>query len=183
MLLNRCRTAGRLLAPLAAAGLAFGALTASSSAYVIHGEPWPGPTITYHTFAAKYVDSVDRAARIWNQADVGIKLRRRPADDAQVIVRYGGDSCTGWAIVGHASDSRMRLGKGCDADHIVLVAVHEFGHVLGLGHELDRCARMNPTIGHTTGTPSRCAKHPQSYWLNHALRADDIAGARALYLP
>jgi hypothetical protein len=53
--------------------------------------------------------------------------------------------------------------------------------VLGLGHELHKCARMNPTIDHTTATPDRCAEHPQSYWLKHPLRDDDIRGARALY--
>jgi hypothetical protein len=129
------------------------------------------------------VDAVDRAARKWNHAGVGVKLQRTTADKAQVPIRYGGASCTGFAIVGYASNSYMQLGKGCNTDHMVLVAAHEFGHVLGLGHELHKCARMNPIVDHTTGTPNHCMAHPQSYWLTHTLRPDDIAGARALYMP
>jgi hypothetical protein len=166
---------------LVCAAIVAGALAGASDAYTIHGDPWPAPAITYHTNPARYVDSVDRAARIWNRANVGIKFRRTTADAAQVIVRKGGDPCTGFAIVGRASNSYMRLGPGCDTDHIVLVAVHEFGHVLGLGHELQKCARMNPTIDHDTATPSHCRTHPQSYWLEHPLKADDVAGARVLY--
>jgi hypothetical protein len=172
----------RVAALLFAAAMACGALAGASSAYTIHGDPWPGPAITYHTNPARYAGAVDRAARIWNQAAVGIKLRRATAEDAQLIVRKGGETCTGFAIVGYASNSYMRLGPGCDPDHIVLVAVHEFGHVLGLGHELKKCARMNPTIDHSTATPNHCKTHPQSYWLEHPLKPDDIAGARALYL-
>jgi len=148
---------------------------------VIRGDPWPGPAIRYHTSAAKYADAVDRAAKIWNRAEVGIKLRRVKAQDAQLIVSYGGKSCTGWAIVGYASNSAMRLGSGCETNHMILVAVHEFGHVLGLSHELERCARMNPRIDHDTATPNHCKKHPESYWLQHPLKGDDINGARALY--
>jgi hypothetical protein len=169
------------VAALVAVAVVLGAIAAASSAYTIHGDPWPGPTIAYHTSASKYVKAVDRAAGIWNHANVGIKLRSVAEKDAQVIVRNGGKTCTGWAIVGRASNSHMNLGAGCNTDHIVLVAVHEFGHVLGLGHELHKCARMNPTIDHTTGTPDHCKDHPQSYWLKHALLADDVAGARALY--
>ena len=166
-----------------ATGLLAGALATPGSAYVIGGEPWPGPTITYHTNAGHYAKAVDRAAEMWNSANVGITFQRASAEDAQVIVRYGGKPCRGWAIVGSASDSRMRLGRKCNTDHIALVAVHEFGHVLGLGHELTRCARMNPNVDHKTATPDHCPKHPQSYWLKHPLRGDDIRGARALYMP
>jgi Astacin (Peptidase family M12A) len=169
---------------LLATGVFAGVLAVPSSGFTIGGDPWPGPTITYFTKAGKYVKAVDRAAGMWNHADVGITFQRASSEqDAQVIVRYGGKACLGWAIVGESSDSRMRLGKGCSTNHIALVAVHEFGHVLGLGHELTKCARMNPNVDHKTATPDHCPKHPESYWLKHPFRSDDIRGARALYMP
>jgi len=31
------------------------------------------------------------------------------------------------------------------------------------------------------GTPDLCRYHPLSYWLQHALKSEDLRGARALY--
>jgi len=44
------------------------------------------------------------------------------------------------------------------------VALHEFGHVLGLGHELNKSSIMNPYVGDI-----------------YELQSDDIAGVQALY--
>ena len=74
----------------------------------------------------------------------------------------------------------MKLSSGCDRDLVTLVATHEFGHTLGLGHEIQRCARMNPVVDYS-GTPEFCEYHPISYWLAHPLKGDDIRGARTLY--
>jgi hypothetical protein len=74
----------------------------------------------------------------------------------------------------------MEINNDCGSGISTLTAVHEFGHVLGLGHETSGCARMNPTFG-SGGTPGHCSRHPLSYWLAHPLLKDDVRGARALY--
>lgn len=59
--------------------------------------------------------------------------------------------------------------SGCSGGfYIEDIAVHEFGHALGLGHS---------TIAAATMYPSTSACNVQ----NRSLDADDIAGARALY--
>jgi hypothetical protein len=61
-----------------------------------------------------------------------------------------------------------------------LATAHELGHVLGLGHQDHRCARMNP-VYNQDGTPNHCSAHSLRYWLAHPLTADDVRGARHLY--
>ena len=58
---------------------------------------------------------------------------------------------------------------GCSAGfYIEDIAVHEFGHALGLGHSTTAVATMYPSV-------SSCDVR------NRTLDADDIAGVRALY--
>ena len=167
---------------LALAILACG-MPVAAHGYVIDGKRWPGRTITYYAAAKPYRSEVDRAANAWNQARVGVSFVRAPKAKAEVVVHYSEAPCDGFALVGYqgpAHQSSARLGRGCDKDLIVVIAVHELGHVLGLGHEKHKCARMNAVVDFD-GTPGRCARHPLSYWVKHPLRSDDIRGARFLY--
>jgi len=171
---------------LIAAGLAAAIIVCAGAspaqAYVIDGVRWPGTTITYYPTA--YRTAVDRAARNWDHANVGVRFRRASsASAADVIVKLGAQQCGGFSIVGWPrwwSQSWVKLSSGCDRDLVTLVATHEFGHTLGLGHEIQRCARMNPVVDYR-GTPEFCQYHPISYWLAHPLKGDDSRGARTLY--
>ena len=131
----------RRLGLLLALGTVLGA-PVPARAYTLAGSPWPSNTISYGVEARAYAPAVHRAARAWNRAGVGVRLRRAPLESADVVVRYGGRPCEGEALIGFVPRdvSDVRLGAGCRMRLITLTAVHEFGHVLGLGHEQRRCA-------------------------------------------
>jgi predicted Zn-dependent protease len=166
---------------LALAGSA--ALPAAASAYAVGGNRWPGKTIRYYVAARGYATAVDTAARNWNRAGVGMRFAASGRASADVVVAYGAARCGGVSPMGYGRPQDatvVRLGAGCSTQFIVLTATHELGHVLGLDHESGHCARMNPSFS-PEGTPTRCARHPLSYWLAHPLTADDVAGAKAIY--
>src|SRR5438067_697282 len=164
----------------AALALAFFAMVAPAFGSFIEGRAWPGGTITY--YSSVYPRAVDRAAAVWNRAGVGVTFQKAPRSGARVLVSSGPHGCGGQALVGYpyGRSSWVKLNSGCNKDLMVLTTAHEFGHVLGLGHENNRCARMNPTL-EPDGTPNHCANHPLKYWLSHVLQKDDLAGARAIY--
>ncbi|HEX8051846.1 MAG TPA: matrixin family metalloprotease [Thermoleophilaceae bacterium] len=157
--------------------------SADASAYEIAGRAWPAGDITYHVPAGELKKPVKRAARVWNARNLGVRFVSSAEDAARVLVSRGQSNCGGAARVGYPGRrgvSVMQIHPGCGSGVSTLTAVHEFGHVLGLGHEGETCARMNPTFG-SGGTPGRCDRHSLSYWLDHPLTKDDVRGARSLY--
>ena len=73
-------------------------------------------------------------------------------------------------IVIYEDAYRFYAFSGCDGGiYIEAIAVHEFGHVLGLHHSDVPGAVMQPTM------PGYCD------WLYLTLKSDDIAGIRAMY--
>jgi hypothetical protein len=175
----------RAIAALAVAVAVAGLMPATAAAYVIGGRPWPTTTIRYYASTSDYAAAAVRAARIWNRANVGIRFARTAKrSKADVVIAHGGKPCTGETKMGfngaHSSATVVHLGAGCHSQLITLTAVHELGHVLGLDHELKKCARMDVAFT-WDGTPVRCGDHTLTYWLAHPLTGDDISGARAMY--
>jgi len=165
----------------AAFAIAFFAMAAQAFGYYIEGRGWPGGTITY--YSSVYPRAVDRAAAVWNRAGVGVTFQKASRSGARVLVGSGPHGCGGKALVGYPASggsSWVKLNSGCNKDLMVLTTAHEFGHVVGLGHENNRCARMNPTL-EPDGTPNHCTQHTLRYWLSHVLQKDDLQGARAIY--
>lgn len=118
------------------------------------GRRWPGRTITYHESPRDL--GVRAAAKAWNRSGVDIRFRRvslrRRAD---VFVAVGPEGCAGSAQLGYAPGRQAFMHVlRCPRWDQTLVAAHEFGHILGLGHERRRCALMNPVL--VNGAPSRC---------------------------
>ena len=174
-------TGARVILAAAAAVSALAAFAPAAGAYVAVGPTWPWSVVTYGSEAPAYSDSIDRAARLVNRANIGVRLRRDNGDP-DVTFLYSGSPCDGAAYVGfrRRRANTVLLGRGCSRDLITLTAVHELGHVLGLDHEPRACARMNPSFDRT-GTPARCARRPLAWWLAHPFTSDDLRGLRGLY--
>ena len=182
----RALTRGRLAAVLVAVGaISLGAGATAARAYFIEGSRWPGRTITY--YASAYRKAVDRGGKTWNDAHVGVTFKRvSNKSKANFVIRYDSSvkACEGISLVGYQGrhvQSWIDLGRGCDREYMIITATHEMGHILGLGHETHRCARMNASADFPSGTPGHCSYHSRSYWLGHLLKGDDVRGARALY--
>jgi hypothetical protein len=157
--------------------------SADASAYEIAGRAWPDGDIRYHVSDGELKKPVKRAARVWNARNLGVRFVSSSEESARVLVSRGQSNCGGAARVGYPGrrgSSVVQIHPGCGSGIATLTAVHELGHVLGLGHEGQSCARMNPTFG-SGGTPGRCERRSLSYWLDHPLTKDDVRGARALY--
>ena len=179
--MRSCRRTAATVAAGAVATLA--GLPAGAAAYDLQGRAWPAGDIRYHVLEDELKKPVKRAARVWNARKLGVRFVSSSRERARVLVTHGQRNCGGAAFVGYPGRrgiSLVEIAPGCGRGITTLTAVHELGHVLGLGHEGERCARMNPTFG-AGGTPGRCKPRSLAYWLDHPLTKDDVRGARALY--
>jgi len=170
---------------LALAAAAVTAAAAPASAYTISGDRWPDGSIAYYTNVGGQNDEVVRAANAWNRERLGVTLvRTKSTSKARLIVHYGSRGCGGLGTVGYYGPrfvGEVQLGRACRDAITRLTAVHELGHVLGLGHEERTCALMNPVGDISTGTPNHCSVRPIDFWLARPIQPDDRRGARALY--
>jgi hypothetical protein len=163
-------------------------LTGRADAYVVQGHPWPGGVIRYYNGAPDQAWAVKRAVDAWNASGAKVRLVAAPSSQANVrIEHFARASCTvnAEATVGYTYTARIWIFRRdqsspyCNSYVAAQALVHEFGHVLGLGHETRGCATMNP-VGTLQG-PSLCPKARRWQWRCRLLTTDDVTGAVALY--
>jgi matrixin len=169
-----------MLAALLAAGTADG--------YVGAGQAWPDGVITYYNGAPDQAWAVKRAVQAWNESGARVRFVAVGEGYAQVrIAHFPGVSCTvnAEATVGYSADARIWIfrrddsSRYCNRYAAARTLAHEFGHVLGLGHETRACSLMNPV--NTLQGPAKCGKAKLWQWRCRLLTPDDVAGAVALY--
>jgi hypothetical protein len=182
------RTRWVVSAVLGAAVTASVLLTGTSAAFVAEGRPWPGGVVRYYNAATDQAWAVRRAVDAWNSSGARIRLVAAPASQASVrIEHFPRVRCTinAEATIGYTRNARIWVFRRdnsspyCNSYAAAESLAHEFGHVLGLGHETRGCAAMNP-VGTLQG-PDLCPKARRWQWRCRLLTADDITGATALY--
>jgi hypothetical protein len=157
--------------------------SAPAQANVPSGPAWPRGVITFHVAVPSLRWGTVRALAEWNRSGARVRFVETTARKAAVsVVAMPRRRCVGTNGVARVVvrsgvfRGRVSLQPTCSREYLVSVAAHEFGHILGLGHEFRRCAVMSPSVRVHCGD----ALLPWE-WVCHPLAADDVRGAIRLY--
>ena len=158
---------------IVAATVPLAALAAPHVAAAAEGySPWPTRTILYYNGATKYASSVKQAAHLWNRSGVKIRFKAVPKSKARlriVISNRGLFGGLGFTDVTGTKGTIRLASKIAEASSdpnlsrllATRVVAHQFGHVLGLGHDNGQCTVMYPHRDETL--PPGC-RPPKQGW-------------------
>ena len=175
-----------ILAAFAALAAA-AALVPGAGAYRVEGRAWPDGHIPYYNAAPDQAWAVARAVNAWNTSGARVRFVAVPRASARLVIRSTGSiSCDrASATLGYVRSptiwiwKRDAASRTCDPYWAASALAHEFGHVLGLGHEDRGCAAMN-SRGDRRGSAA-CAPTESWQWRCRLLEHDDVTGAVAVY--